>query len=47
MTLHIFSAKHMMFPLDTERNTRIYNLSPGLHITYFSAVVAKKQKNFE
>ena len=28
-------------------NTRIYNLSSGPHITRFSAVVAKKRKNFE
>ena len=27
--------------------TRIYNLSSGPHITRFSAVVAKKRKNFE
>ena len=28
-------------------NTRIYSFSSGLHITHFSAAVAKKQKNFE
>ena len=28
-------------------NTWIYNLSSGPHITHFSAVAAKKQKNFE
>ena len=28
-------------------NTQTYNLSSGPHITRFSAVVAKKQKNFE
>ena len=28
-------------------NTRIYNLSSGPHITQFSAVFAKKRKNFE
>ena len=27
--------------------TRIYNLSSGPHITRFSAVIAKKRKNFE
>ena len=28
-------------------NTRTYNVSSGPHITRFSAVVAKKQKNSE
>ena len=28
-------------------NTRIFNISSGAHITYFSAVVVKKRKNFE
>ena len=27
--------------------TRIYNLSSGPHVRRFSAVVAKKRKNFE
>ena len=29
------------------RNTQIYNLSSGLHITHFFTVVAKKRKHFE
>ena len=28
-------------------NIRVYNLSLGPHITRFSAIVAKKRKNFE
>ena len=28
-------------------NTRIYNLSPGLHVIHFLAAVAKKWKNLE
>ena len=33
--------------IQTNVNTRIYNLSSGPQITRFSAVVAKKRKNFE
>ena len=28
-------------------NTRIHNLSPGLHVIHFLAAVAKKWKNLE